>query len=103
MFRGQQLRAGDSLMMMYPSANRDEEIFEKPFDFDITRKPNRHISFGYGAHQCIGQHVAKMEMRVFFEELLPRLKSLEVIGDVNYVEANYLSGPKTLPIRFEVA
>lgn len=102
-FRGQQLRAGDSLMMMYPSANRDEEIFEKPFDFDITRRPNRHISFGYGAHQCIGQHVAKMEMRVFFEELLPRLKSLEVIGDVNYVEANYLSGPKTLPLRFEVA
>lgn len=102
-FRGRQLREGDSLMLMYPSANRDEDIFTDPFSFDITRKPNRHIAFGYGPHQCIGQHVAKLEMRILFEELLPRLKSIELAGPVSYVQANFLSGPKTLPIRFEAA
>ncbi|MGK5114602.1 cytochrome P450 [Geodermatophilus sp. CPCC 205506] len=102
-FRGQHLEAGQSVMLMYPSANRDESVFDNPWDFDITRRPNKHIAFGYGPHQCIGQHVAKLEMRIFFEELLPRLKSFEVAGPVSYVEANFLSGPKTLPLRFTKA
>lgn len=102
-FRGQQLRAGESLMLMYASANRDEDIFADPFSFDITRKPNKHIAFGYGAHQCIGQHVAKLEMRILFEELLPHLKSVELAAPATYVEANFLTGLKTLPIRFERA
>lgn len=102
-FRGRHLEAGQSVMMMYPSANRDEDVFENPWDFDITRRPNKHIAFGYGPHQCIGQHVAKLEMRILFEELLPKLESLELAGQVDYVQANFLSGPKTLPIRFKKA
>lgn len=102
-FRGQQLKAGDSVLLMYASANRDEDVFADPWEFNITRKPNKHIAFGYGPHQCIGQHVAKLEMRIFFEELLPKLKSFELAGPVSYIEANFLSGLKTLPLRFTKA
>jgi hypothetical protein len=98
--RGQSLSKGDWLMLCYPSGNRDEEVFEDPFEFRIDRKPNPHLAFGYGAHLCLGQHLAKMEMRILWEELLPRLKFVEMGGEALLSEASFVSGPKTLPIRY---
>ena len=100
LLRGQQIRAGDSLMMCYPSGNRDEDVFEDPFDFRIDRSPNRHLAFGFGAHLCLGMHLARMEIRAFFRELLPRLDHVELAGPPAWVEANFVSGLKRLPIRY---
>jgi cytochrome P450 len=98
--RGQTIKKGDWLFLAYPSGNRDEEVFEDPYDFKIDRTPNKHLAFGYGAHLCLGQHLAKMEMRIFWEELLPRLKSVELSGQPKLTEANFVGGLKSLPIRF---
>lgn len=99
--RGQQIGAMDRLMMCYPSGNRDEEVFTDPDRFDITRSPNPHIAFGFGPHMCLGQHLAKLEMRVLFQELLPHLESIELAGDPRFVETNFVGGYKRLPIRFK--
>jgi hypothetical protein len=101
--RGREIRAGDWLMLCYPSGNRDEEVFEAPQEFRIDRNPNRHLAFGYGAHLCLGQHLAKLEMRILFEELLPRLASIELAGEPRHSEAVFVGGLKTLPIRFAAA
>jgi cytochrome P450 len=98
--RGQQIKKGDWLFLAYPSGNRDEEVFEDPYDFKIDRTPNKHLAFGYGSHLCLGQHLAKMEMRIFWEELLPRLKSVELAGQAKLTEANFVGGLKSLPIRY---
>ena len=90
-------------MLCYASGNRDEEVFEDPFTFKVDRKGNKHVSFGYGAHLCLGQHLAKMEMRILFEELLPHLKSVSLAGEPKNSEAVFVSGPKKLPIRFAAA
>lgn len=99
--RGQTIKAGDWVMMSYLSANRDEDVFEAPAEFRIDRNPNKQIAFGYGPHVCLGQHLAKLEMRILLEELLPRLKSLEIAGTPAWTQSNFVSGPKRLPIRFE--
>ncbi|MBV9565870.1 MAG: cytochrome P450 [Bradyrhizobium sp.] len=99
---GRNIAKGDWLMLCYASGNRDEEVFDEPFKFRSDRKPNRHIAFGYGAHLCLGQHLAKLEMRILFEELLPRLKSLRLDGEVKMTQATFVNGPKKLPIRFQV-
>ena len=99
---GQAIAKGDWLMLCYPSGNRDEAVFEDPNEFRVDRSPNRHLAFGYGAHLCLGQHLAKMEMRILWEELLPRLKSVELAGEAKLSEANFVNGPKTLPIRYEL-
>jgi cytochrome P450 len=101
--RGVQIKKGDSLMMCYPSANRDEEVFEDPFRFDIARKGAKHIAFGYGPHLCVGQHLAKMEIRIFYEELLSRVEHFELAGEPKWVETNFVGGLKRLPIRFRPA
>ena len=98
--RGQAIAKGDWLMLCYPSGNRDEEVFEDPYEFRIDRKPNRHLAFGYGAHLCLGQHLAKMEMRILWEELLPRLTSVGLAGEARLSEANFVNGPKALPIQY---
>lgn len=98
--RGQKIRAGDHLMMCYPSANRDADAFPDPFRFDLSRPPNRHLGFGYGPHLCLGQHLAKMEIRIFFEELIARVDAIELAGDPAWVASNFVSGLKRLPIRF---
>lgn len=100
---GRAIAKGDWLMLCYASGNRDEEVYEDPYVFRVDRKPNRHLSFGYGAHLCLGQHLAKMEMRILFEELLPRLKSLALDGEPKLTQALFVNGPKTVPIRFELA
>jgi len=102
-FSGRPFRKNDWLMLCYASGNRDEEVFEAPDAFRVDRKPNKHLAFGYGAHLCLGQHLAKMEMRILWEELIPKLKSVELDGTPAMSEAVFVNGPKRLPIRFELA
>jgi cytochrome P450 len=99
--RGQPIAKGDWLMLCYASGNRDEAVFDEPDRFRADRKPNKQLAFGYGAHLCLGQHLAKMEMRILYEELLPRLKSVELAGSPRVSEALFVNGPKSLPILFE--
>ena len=100
---GQTIREGDWLMLNYVSANRDEKVFGDPFAFNPDREKNQQIAFGFGAHVCLGQHLARMEMRILMEELLPRIKSFELAGEPARVESVFVGGLKRLPIRFEAA
>ena len=100
---GRKIAKGDWLMLCYASGNRDEDVFSDPDKFRVDRLGNKHIAFGYGAHLCLGQHLAKMEMRILFEEMLPRLKSVALNGEPKNSEAVFVNGPKKLPIKFEVA
>ncbi len=100
---GKAIKAGDSLMMCYPSGNRDEAVFEAPFDFRVDRNDARkHIAFGYGPHLCLGNMLAKLEMRILFKELLGRTTDIRLAGAPAWVEANFVSGLKRLPISFSV-
>jgi cytochrome P450 len=99
---GRKIAKGDWLMLCYPSGNRDEAVFERPFEYDITRSPNRHVAFGYGAHVCLGQHLGRMEMRILWEELLPRLEGVELDGTPSRMQANFVCGPKSVPIRYRM-
>ena len=99
---GRKIARGDWLMLCYASGNRDETVFDDAFAFRSDRKPNRHLAFGYGAHLCLGQYLAKLEMRILFEELLPRLKSVTLDGEMKMTQATFVNGPKKLPIRFEL-
>lgn len=98
--RGKTIRAGESAILWYPSANRDEDVFQAPFEFRVKRKDARHLAFGYGAHVCLGQHLAKMELSALFKELLRRVKSFELAGEPSYSQATFVGGLKSLPIRF---
>jgi cytochrome P450 len=100
--RGRRIEKGQSVQLLYISGNRDEEIWPDPFKFDISRENNRHVAFGYGAHVCLGQHLAKMEIRAFFKELLGRLDSIEMTGPAKRVQATFVSGLKTLPVRYKL-
>jgi cytochrome P450 len=102
-FAGRQMRKDDWLMLCYASGNRDETVFEHPQEFRVDRSPNRHLAFGYGAHVCLGQHLAKMEMRILWEELLPKIDRLELAGEPKMSEAAFVNGPKSLPVRFKAA
>ena len=99
---GQKIAKGDWLFLSYPSGNRDEAVFDDPFAFKVDRTPNKHVAFGYGAHVCLGQHLARMEMRVLWEELLARLDSVELDGQPTRMTANFVCGPKSVPIRFKM-
>jgi cytochrome P450 len=99
--RGREIRPGDRFMLLYQSGNRDEEVFTDPDRFDIDRRPNKHIAFGYGPHMCIGQHLAKLELKILFEELLPRLESIEIVGDPKVVQTNFVGGLKNLPVQLK--
>lgn len=99
---GRKIAKGDWMMLCYPSGNRDESVFKDPFQFDIQRTPNKHVAFGYGAHVCLGQHLARMEMRILWEELFKRLESFELDGQPRNMVANFVCGPKSVPIRFKM-
>lgn len=99
--RGRLIKEGDSLMMCYPSGNFDEEVFEDAETFRIDRTPNRHVAFGFGPHQCLGQPLARLEVAVFLEELLQRIDNLQLAGETTWMEASLVSGPKSMPLRFE--
>jgi cytochrome P450 len=99
---GRKIAKGDWIWLAYPSGNRDEAVFDDPDAFRVDRASGKHLAFGYGAHLCLGQHLAKMEMRILFEEMLPRLQSLELAGEPKLAQANFVGGPKTLPIRYQL-
>ncbi|HEV8627713.1 MAG TPA: cytochrome P450, partial [Acidimicrobiia bacterium] len=98
----QRFEVGDRLLLSYWSANRDEAAFDDPFRFDVARKPNRHLAFGFGAHYCLGALLAKMEIRALFAELIPRLRSIEPAGPAELSRAIFVGGHKHLPIRYEL-
>jgi len=97
--RGQTIRRGDKVVMWYPSANRDEDMFERPDVFDVRRKPNEHLAFGEGQHFCLGAWLARLELRVMFEELLRR-PTLELAGRPRRMRSYFLSGFTSMPVRF---
>ncbi|WP_238995213.1 cytochrome P450 [Sphingomonas solaris] len=97
---GKAVKAGDFFLLSYPSANRDEAVFDDPFAFRIDRKPNRHLAFGTGPHLCLGQHLARMELTSFLREFLARIDHVEQAGEPRYVEATFVGGVKNLPIRY---
>jgi cholest-4-en-3-one 26-monooxygenase len=99
---GQQIPAGDKLLLLYPSANRDAAVFDDPFTFDLRRTPNEHVAFGFGPHFCLGANLARLELRVLFEELLDRLPDLELAdpAEPEFRPANFVSGYERLPVRF---
>jgi cytochrome P450 len=98
--RGQQIKEGDQLIMWYPSANRDEDIFPNPDTFDITRTPNDHLAFGIGEHFCLGAGLARLELRVMFEELIRRLPDIEQTGPVERLRSTFIGGIKHMPVQF---
>lgn len=100
--RGVPIAAGESVLLSYVSGNRDEDVFDDPFRFDVTRDPNKHIAFGYGVHFCLGAALARMEVSSFFTELLPRLRSVELAGDPQHVATTFVGGLKHLPIRYSL-
>lgn len=101
--RGVPIAAGDSVLLSYVSGNRDEDVFDEPFRFDIGRDPNKHISFGYGVHFCLGAALARLEVNSFFSALLPRLQSIELTGTPAHIATTFVGGLKHLPIRYRVS
>ena len=101
---GQQIRAGDKVVTWFISADRDESVFPDPYRFDIRRTPNDHVVFGPGGpHFCLGAHLARLETRILFQELLPRLKSIELTGKIERLRSNFINGIKRMPVRVEIA
>jgi cholest-4-en-3-one 26-monooxygenase len=100
--RGQHIRKGERLGLFYPSANRDEEVFDAPFTFDVERQHNRHLAFGMGEHFCAGAHVARLELEMAFKYLLPRIESIEVDGPVQRLRSSLVGGVKHLPIHYRL-
>ncbi|MCI3949492.1 MAG: cytochrome [Acidimicrobiales bacterium] len=101
---GQQISAGDKLSIWYASANRDEAVFDDPFRFDILRSPNEHVGFGGGGpHFCLGSSLARMEIRVLFEELLKKAPRIEPAGELDRLRSNFIAGIKHLPVTFPAA
>jgi len=100
--RGTPIAAGESVLLSYVSANRDEDIFDDPFRFDVGREPNKHVAFGFGVHFCMGAALARMEINSFFSELLPRLKSIELSGDPELTATTFVGGLKHLPVRYSL-
>ncbi len=99
-FHGQTIKAGESLAMWYPSANRDERAIDNPNVFDIERDNRNQLAFGYGGHMCLGQHLAILEVAIFYRELMSRLKSIELASEPKWVEAVFVGGLKSLPVRY---
>jgi cytochrome P450 len=99
--RGQRIRAGEKVVLWYPSANRDEEVFAVPDRFDIGRRPNEHLAFGYGEHFCLGSGLARLQLRVMFEVLAERLPDIALAGEVERLRSTFVGGIKHLPVRFD--
>ncbi len=100
--RGVPIAKGEAVLLSYVSANRDEDVFVDADRFDVGRDPNKHLSFGYGVHFCLGASLARMEMNSFFSELIPRIKSIELAGKPELMATTFVGGLKHLPIRVEL-
>ncbi len=99
--RGHHLKAGEKITVWYPSANRDEDVFHDPFAFDIRRDPNPHVGFGgRGPHFCLGSNLARLEIKVMFEELLRRVPDIQPVDPPDRLRSNFINGIKHLPVRF---
>ncbi|MBW3664144.1 MAG: cytochrome P450 [Actinobacteria bacterium] len=99
--RGREIRDGDKVVLWYASGNRDEDVFEAPYTFDVARAPNPHISFGGGGpHYCLGAHLAKLEIRIMFDVIADRMPDIEPAGEVRRLRSNFINGIKTMPVRF---
>jgi cholest-4-en-3-one 26-monooxygenase len=98
--RGTKIKQGEKVVMYYPSANRDEDVFADPFKFDVGRSPNEHLAFGTGQHFCLGASLARLEIRIMFEELLRRLPQFELTGKARRLRSNFINGYKEIPVRF---
>jgi cytochrome P450 len=96
---GQPIREGDRVVMLYSSANFDEDVFEDPMTFDIARDPNPHLAFGHGIHLCLGANLARLEARVFFEEFFKTFSGIEQTGEPAYIRSNSIHGFKQMPVR----
>ncbi|MEY3734885.1 MAG: hypothetical protein RL347_2244 [Actinomycetota bacterium] len=99
---GTPIAAGQDVLLSYWSANFDDAVFADPFTFDITRSPNKHLAFGFGAHYCLGATLARRELRALFGTLVPRLRSIDLAGEPEFTPATFVSGLKRLPIRYEL-
>ena len=100
--RGQKIREGDNLVLFYASANRDEDIFEDPFDFRVDRAPNPHLGFGIGEHFCLGANLARKSQQALWRELTRRLECVELAGEPEHIRSNFVVGLKRLPIRYRI-
>jgi cytochrome P450 len=97
---GQPITSGEKVVMWFAAGNRDPDVFDDPYRLDVTRSPNDHVTFGKGSpHFCMGNNLARLEIRLMFETLLPRLASIELAGDVRRVRSNFVNGIKQLPVR----
>ncbi|MDX1736166.1 MAG: cytochrome P450, partial [Halioglobus sp.] len=101
--RGQHIREGDRVVMLYSSANFDEEAFDDPMTFDITRDPNPHMAFGHGIHLCLGANLARLEAQVFFEEFFRHFSAIESAGEPVFIRSNSIHGYKQMPVRLTPA
>jgi cytochrome P450 len=101
--RGQKICVGESVCLFYPSANRDEEVFEQPFKFDLGRKPNPHLAFGVGEHFCLGSNLARVELEVIVRQLAQRLEAVEMAGTVARLRSSLVGGIKHMPIRYRMS
>jgi cytochrome P450 len=100
--RGHRFEPGDTVLLSYPSANRDDEVFDDPFRFDVGRAPNKHLAFGFGVHYCLGAMLARMEIRALLAELLPRLRSIDLDGDPKLMQTLFVGGVKRLPVSYRI-
>lgn len=98
--RGKLIKENDKVVVFYQSANRDEEVFPNPDVFDVGRTPNDHLAFGIGEHFCLGSSLARLELRIFFEELLKRYPDIKVNGSIRRLRSNFINGYKEIPVKF---
>ena len=98
--RGQKIKENDKVVLFFASANRDEAVFKEPERFDIGRTPNEHLSFGIGEHFCLGHNLARLEIRIIFEEILRRFPDMALAGPVSRLRSNFINGIKHMPVRF---
>lgn len=98
--RGKKIRKGDKVLVWYPSANRDEDLFSRAQTFDVGRTPNEHLAFGIGEHYCLGANLARLQLNTIFSELLMRLPDIEFAGPVKRLRSNFIDGIKEMPVRF---
>jgi len=94
------IKAGDKLLLWYPAANRDTEVFRDPDNFDLLRTPNNHVAFGVGPHFCLGARLGRLQMQVMLSSLLERLPDIQVVGPAQRTHSNFLNSAKTLPVSF---